>query len=197
MYIEPLEEGKYFHIYNRGVNSEDIFKEHRNYYFFLQQYNMYCSEVFEIFAYALLKNHFHVLVFVKENVWEPRRNGEGMIELNASKQLSHFFNSYAQAINKANNRTGPLFESPFERKLIDDESYLTSMIYYCHHNAQKHGFVKDFKDWEFSSYHDILTNKNSFLACQKVLDWFGNASIFEKAHLSEYQQFDISRFIVE
>ncbi len=197
MYIEPLAEGKYFHIYNRGVNGEDIFKEHRNYYFFLQQYNMYCSKVLETFAYTLLKNHFHLLVFVKENVWEPKRNGEGMITLNASKQLSHFFNSYAQAINKANNRTGPLFESPFERKLIDNESYLTSMIYYCHHNAQKHGFVTDFKDWEFSSYHDILKNKNSFLASQKVLDWFGNASAFEKAHANKNQPFDISRFVVE
>ena len=120
-----------------------------------------------------------------------------MIKLNATKQLSHFLNSYAQAINKANNRTGPLFESPFERKLIDDDSYLTSMIYYCHHNAQQHGFVKDFKNWEFSSYHDILKNKNSLLASQKVLDWFGNASAFEKAHLSEYEQVEINRFIIE
>jgi REP element-mobilizing transposase RayT len=197
MYTEPLTEGEYFHIYNRGVNGEDIFKEERNYYYFLQQYQTYCSDVFETFAYSLPKNHFHLLVYLKENVWEQKRDGEGIIKLNASKQLSHFLNSYAQAINKANNRTGPLFESPFERKLIDDDSYITSMIYYCHHNAQRHGFVRDFKSWEFSSYHDILKNKNSLLASQKVLDWFGNSSAFEKAHLNEEKQVDISRFIVE
>ena len=100
MYIQPLEEGQFFHIYNRGVNGEDIFKEQRNYYYFLQQYNACCSDVFEIYAYALLKNHFHLLVYVKENVEVPKYNGRGSMKLKASKQLSHFFNSYAQSVNQ-------------------------------------------------------------------------------------------------
>jgi hypothetical protein len=190
MYTQPLTEGSYFHIYNRGVNGEDIFKEQRNYFYFLQQYIFYCSDVIETFGYALLKNHFHMLVYVKKNVQVPKYNGNGTLQLNASKQLSHFFNSYAQAINKANNRTGPLFESPFERKLVEDDNYLTALICYCHLNAQKHGFVKDFKDWEFSSYYAILNNNNSFLASQKVLDWFGGVSGFEKAH-------DMKKLIIE
>jgi putative transposase len=193
MYIQPLIEGQYFHIYNRGVNGEDIFKEQRNYYYFLQQYIAYCSDVFETFAYALLKNHFHLLVYVKENVQVPKHNKQGTVQLNASKQLSHFFNSYAQSVNKAYNRTGPLFESPFERKLVDDESYITSVIYYCHYNAQLHGFVKDFKDWEFSSYHAILKNNSTFLAAQKVVDWFGGNTAFEKAH----GKGGIEKFIIE
>ncbi len=197
MYVQPLTEGSYFHIYNRGVNGDDIFKEQRNYYYFLQQYNLYCSDVLETFAYALLKNHFHLLVYVKENVLVSKHNEQGMMKLNASKQLSHFFNSYAQAVNKANNRTGPLFESPFERKLIDDDNYLTSMIYYCHYNAKLHGFVKDFKDWEFSSYHAILKNNNSFLASQKVLDWFGGVVEFEKVHIGRYEESDMEKYIIE
>ena len=197
MYIQPLIEGQYFHIYNRGVNGEDIFKEQRNYYYFLQQYIRYCSDVFETFAYALLKNHFHLLVYVKENVQVSKHNGQGMVKMNASKQLSHFFNSYAQSVNKAHNRTGPLFESPFERKLIDDDSYLTSVIYYCHYNAQLHEFVKDFKDWEFSSYHTILKNDNTFLASQKVLDWFGGRAAFEKMHKDRYNKERTEKFIIE
>jgi hypothetical protein len=197
MYIQPLTEGSYFHIYNRGVNGEDIFKEQRNYYYFLQQYNLYCSDVLETLAYALLKNHFHLLVFVKENVWIPKNSGHGMVQLNASRQLSHFFNSYAQAVNKANNRTGPLFESPFERKLIDNDNYLTSMIYYCHFNAQLHEFVKDFRDWEFSSYYSILENNNNFVASEKVLNWFGEVEAFEKAHEGRYEKNDINKFIIE
>ncbi len=197
MYIQPLLEGKYFHIYNRGVNGEDVFKEQRNYYYFLQQYNLYCSDVLETFAYALLKNHFHLLVYIKENVSVVKNNGRGMIQLNASKQLSHFFNSYAQAVNKAFNRTGPLFESPFERKLIDDDSYLTSMIYYCHFNAQMHEFVKDFRDWEFSSYYSILENNNNFVASEKVLNWFDGAEAFEKAHAGRYGKNDMNKFIIE
>ena len=45
------------------------------------------------------------------------------------------------------------------------------MIYYCHYNARLHEFVKEFKDWEFSSYHTILKNNNSFLKSQKY--WIG------------------------
>ena len=124
MDIQPITEGQYFHIYNRGVNGENLFKEKRNYYYFLEQYKFYCSDILETIAYCLLKNHFHLLVYVKENVEVPRRDGKGMFRLNASKQLGHLFNSYAQSINKAHNRTGPLFESPFERKLVDDEMEL-------------------------------------------------------------------------
>jgi putative transposase len=197
MNIQPLMEGQYFHIYNRGINGEDIFKEQRNYYYFLHQYMAYCSEVMETLAYALLKNHFHLLVYIKENVQVPRHKGHGMIQLNASKQLSHFFNSYVQSINKAGKRTGSLFESPFERKLIDDDSYLTAMVYYCHYNAQLHDFVYDFKEWEFSSYHTIFKNDNSFLASQKVLDWFGGVTPFKKAHENRHYKDDIGKFIIE
>ncbi len=182
MDIQPLIEGQFFHIYNRGVNREDLFKEEKNYSYFLQQYKLYCSDILDTYAYSLLKNHFHMVIHVKENVEVPRKNGEGLFRLNASKQLSHFFNSYAQSINKMYNRTGSLFESPFERKLIDNGEYLTSAICYCHHNPQLHGFVNDFRDWEFSSFHAICNNDNTLVASQKVIDKFGSVVAFEEAH---------------
>ena len=197
MDIQPLIEGQYFHIYNRGVNSEDLFKEERNYYYFLQQYKFYCSDVLETLAYCLLRNHFHLLVYIKENVEVPRKDGQGIFKMNASKQLGHFFNSYAQSINRVHKRTGPLFESPFERKLIDDESYLISMIYYCHHNPQHHGFVKDFRDWEFSSYGSILHNYNTLVATEKVIQLFGDVAAFEKAHSRFLADKELNKYIIE
>ncbi|CAN5193005.1 hypothetical protein BH11BAC5_BH11BAC5_05180 [soil metagenome] len=197
MDLQPLIEGQYFHIYNRGINGENIFKEQRNYYYFLQQYFAYCSDVFETYCYALLKNHFHLLVHVKESVVVAKSNGHGTVHLTASKQLSHFFNSYAQSVNRINKRTGSLFESPFKRKLIDDASYLTTIIYYCHYNAQLHGFVNDFKEWEFSSYHSILKNDDAFLASTKVLNWFGGNVAFEAAHKDRYNKEGMGKFIIE
>ncbi|TWI81454.1 hypothetical protein IQ13_2472 [Lacibacter cauensis] len=194
MLTESLVAGNYYHIFNRGVNSEDLFKEKRNYYYFLQQYQFYCTDVLETYAYALLKNHFHLLVYVKETEAVLRKDGHGVYQPDASKQLSHFFNSYAQSINRAYNRTGPLFESAFKRKLIDDDSYLTSVIYYCHYNAQLHGFVSDFKEWEFSSYHSIVNNNTSFLASSKVTDWFGGRALFEQAHVNTYERKDAAIF---
>ena len=197
MDIQPLTEGQYFHIYNRGVNGEDLFKEERNYPYFLQQYKFYCSDVLETLAYCLLKNHFHLLVYIKENVEVPRKDGQGMFKMNASKQLGHFFNSYAQSINKAHKRTGPLFDSPFERKGVDNESYLTAMIYYCQRNAQHHGFVNDFRQWEHSSYSSITRNDNTMVAAAKVIDRFGSVGAFEDAHSVFLEDKKLNKYIIE
>ncbi len=197
MDIQPIIEGQYFHIYNRGVNGETIFKEKKNYSFFLQQYKFYCSGILDTLSYCLLKNHFHLLAYVKENVEVPRRDGKGMFRLNASKQLGHFFNSYAQSINKANDRTGPLFESPFERKLVDNEDYLLAMIQYCHRNPVHHGFVNDLRDWEFSSYHAILANDNSLVAVPEVIKRFGTLEKFEEAHSNFKRQAELEKYIIE
>jgi putative transposase len=198
METKPLTEGNYFHIYNRGINGENIFKEEANYYYFLQQYKKYCADVFETYSYALLKNHFHLFVYVKEKVIVKRNDGNGEIILNASKQLSHFFNSYAQAINKSFERTGALFESPFKRKIVDNDNYFTSMIYYCHYNAQLHQMVDDnFKDWPFSSYHSIIDNDNNIVVVDKVLKWFGGKEAFIKQHEERYENRKFINFEIE
>ncbi len=198
MNIQSIIEGQYFHIYNRGVNGENLFREEKNYYYFLEQYRYYCADILETLAYCLLKNHFHLLVRVKKNIEIPRTDGkEGTYRLNASKQLGHFFNSYAQSVNKTYNRTGPLFESPFERKLVDDETYLVSMIYYCHRNPVHHGFVSDLREWKFSSYHPIMENDNSIVTASEVIKRFGNISHFEETHKIVSIREEIKKYIIE
>ncbi|MCW5924723.1 MAG: hypothetical protein KIS77_20560 [Saprospiraceae bacterium] len=61
-HTSPMRCGVFYHIYNRGINGEDLFKEERNYAFFLRQYAKYIQPVAETYAYCLLKNHFHLLV---------------------------------------------------------------------------------------------------------------------------------------
>src|SRR5258705_5649267 len=194
MEIQPLLEGQFFHIYNRGINKENLFKEKKNYSFFLQQYEIYCSEVLETYAYCLLKNHFHMVVYVREMAEVPRKDGKGMIRLNASRQLSHFFNSYAQSINKEHGRTGSLFESPFERKLIDDDEYLRAAICYSHLNPQLHGFVNDFTSWEFSSYQAIINNNNRIVATQMVKKLFVGELLFTEAHITAQAEKSLEKY---
>ena len=62
----PLEPGVCYHIYNRGINGETIFREERNYAHFLNLYARHIEPVAETFAYCLLCNHFHLLVRIKE-----------------------------------------------------------------------------------------------------------------------------------
>jgi len=62
----PIEHGKYYHIFNRGNNYEDIFKEKSDYLQFLSLMDIYITSVADIYAWALLGNHFHLLVRIKE-----------------------------------------------------------------------------------------------------------------------------------
>ncbi len=195
--MELLEPGNIYHIYNRGNNGEEIFKEEKNYYYFLQKYKEYCVSVFDTYAYALLKNHFHLMVRVKEKVTIQRTDGNGEIQLDPSKQLSHFFNSYAQSINKAYKRHGKLFEEPFRRKEVENDAYFTSLIYYIHFNAQHHKFVRDFRDWDFTSWHSYMNGDNSFLDKPPVLEWFGNKQHFIDAHLGNADFGNIFHLLLE
>ncbi len=62
----PLEYGKCYHIYNRGINGCDLFRERINYEHFLRLYDKYLLLVADIYAWVLMKNHFHFLVRIKE-----------------------------------------------------------------------------------------------------------------------------------
>lgn len=54
-----------FHIYNHG-NAEDlIFREDKNYSFFLKKYQKYIPPIADTFAYCLLPNHFHFMIKVE------------------------------------------------------------------------------------------------------------------------------------
>lgn len=65
-YYPPLEAGKTYHIYNRGINGTTIFKSDANYRHFLKLYDEHCSCMVDTYAYCLLGNHFHLLVKVKD-----------------------------------------------------------------------------------------------------------------------------------
>ena len=195
--IEQLEAENIYHIFNRGINGEDIFKEKRNYYYFLDKYKEYCSDILETYAYSLLKNHFHLIVKVKDNVIVTRKDGKGEIELNASTQLSHFLNCYAQSYNNAYGRHGKLFEEPFKRKHVNSDSYFTSLITYVHWNPQQHQFVNDFRDWEFTSWHAILGDNETFVAREKVLEWYGSKKHFIDVHMGNVVQSNIEHLMIE
>lgn len=177
----PLEHGKYYHIYNRGNNRENVFIEERNYAHFLKLYAHHIEPVAETFAYCLLKNHFHFLVRIKN----PKGLGDpsGLDKTpDPSQSFSNLFNAYAKAINKAYGRTGSLFQHPFGRIEVDSDAYFLRLVTYIHQNPQKHGFVDDFRDWPYSSYTAHLSTRPTRLRRDDVLGWFNGEAKFVEAH---------------
>ena len=92
------------------------------------------------------------------------------------------FNAYTKAINKAYGRVGGLFQGRFGRIEVTTDSYFTNLIYYIHHNPQKHGLVDDFREWTWSSYGAMLSALPTRMNRPAVLDWFGGAQRFAAYH---------------
>lgn len=183
--IPPLFPDTCYHIYNRGINKENLFKEKSNYHYFLKLYSKYISPIACTYAYCFLKNHFHLLIKTKND--EALRcikhfKKEYTSEQIISMQFSHLFNSYAQAINKQFSRTGGLFETPFRRVEINEESYLIQLIRYIHLNPQKHLFAEDFSQYPYSSYQNLISGKSLILDTETVMKWFGTKEVFKEYH---------------
>jgi putative transposase len=190
----PLLLGVYYHIYNRGTNRQNVFVEPRNYAHFLRLYARYVEPVAETYAYCLLRNHFHLLIRTRT----PDEQAEAFRcqlsgarastalppfePLEPSRQLGTLFNAYAKAINKAYGRTGSLFQHLFGRLLVTSDLYCSRLITYIHRNAEKHGFVTDFRNWPYSSYHALLASRPTHIPRHKVIALFGGAAALAAAH---------------
>lgn len=207
---KSLEFGKYYHIYNRGNNRENLFIEARNYRLFLELYAKYIVPVADTFAYALLRNHFHFIIRVKtveeqlntllaKKTVDPSQpvcnqqeitSGKAALPklLHPSRQFAHLFNAYARTFNNTYRRTGTLFQQPFGRIEITSDRYFRQLVIYIHRNPYKHGFVKDFREWPYSSFHTLLSRKKTLLHRDEVLAWFDNQQGFEFSHIDA--QFD-------
>lgn len=193
----PLEPGCYYHIYNRGNNRERIFREPRNYTYFLKLWKRHISPIAETYAYALMGNHFHALVRIKDHVSAKKKSETSRMN-EAEQHFANFFNAYAKGFNKTYNRTGKLFEERFKKKITTSDAYFTQLIYYIHANPQRHGFICDFREHQHTSYQSLLSEQPTLLMRKNVLDWFGGKTQFEEFHNSLYRKLiDLEHFIIE
>lgn len=62
----PLEAGEFYHIFNRGNAGQIIFPKEKNYPHFLNRLKDYMDNYWQFYAYALLPNHFHLMIKVKQ-----------------------------------------------------------------------------------------------------------------------------------
>ncbi len=201
-----LSPGCYYHIYNRGVDGQDIFIEERNYAYFLTLFTRHVHPIVDTYAYCLLKNHFHLFVRIKspedvelgkyisdfdanptqklstESSSNSGKISENFRVFNPSNQFSKLFNAYAKSINKAYGRTGSLFQHPFQRVIVKDDRQFWNVIRYIHQNPQKHGFVKDFRRWKYSSYQVIPSSRTTMIDRDMVLSYFGGVENFIRTH---------------
>ncbi|GET33619.1 hypothetical protein PbJCM13498_24820 [Prolixibacter bellariivorans] len=196
--IEPIISDRFYHIYNRGINGENLFAGEDNYFHFLRLYDKFIHPIADTYAWVLMPNHFHLLVRIKEekefDFTNPDRasNSIGAPNLTGFQNLSglkppfqHFsnlFNAYTKAFNKRHARHGALFERPFKRKLITDKDYLRQAVMYIHNNPIHHGFCDHPLGYPWSSYAACVSVKPTRLHRKEVLEWFDDRANFIAMH---------------
>ena len=103
----------------------------------------------KILAYALMVNHYHLLVRV------------GIIPL--SVVMHRFLSRYVRYFNDKYDRRGHLFQSRFKSKLCMSNAYLIALFRYIHNNPVEAGLAAAPEAWLWSSYHQYLSAIRSTL----------------------------------
>ena len=186
--MEPLVPGYYYHIYNHANGNEELFLEEKNYDYFLEKIKEHILPVADFYAYCLMPNHFHFLVKIKDDAeiqmlesfpkfqtlekLESLEKVEQITSNFISKQFSNLFSSYTEALNRMYNRKGSLFLKNFKRKKIQDEKYFIRLVNYIHFNPVQDGFVNKPSEWRYSSFNAIVSNKQTLVKRDDVLEWF-------------------------
>lgn len=143
-------EDTYYHVYNRGVNKQDIFKDEQDYTVFLslirryldsksnerqknrQPYPCYAEQV-NLLAYCLMPNHFHLFLY--------QISEDGMTLL-----LKSVSTAYGMYFNKKYRRVGPVFQQRYRAVRIDGDTQLMHITRYIHLNP------RNYTDYIYSSY---------------------------------------------
>lgn len=184
----------YYHIYNRGVNKRDIFRDNYDYSVFLNLLKRYLNDRpaqdkkgriypwlhkdIKLLAFCLMPNHFHLLIYqLKENA--------------IHQLLKNVSGSYTAYFNKKYRRTGPLFQDRYKAAMIQQDEYLQHISRYIHLNP------KLYKSWEFSSLPYYLEkNYAEWIQPKAILDLFNGISEYKK-FLGDYEDYKASLDVVK
>jgi REP element-mobilizing transposase RayT len=172
----------FYHVTCRGNERKEIFRDQgdRNTFFKLLARSLDVFEV-NLLAYALMPNHFHVLVCT------PKAN--------LSEFMRHFNISYTGAFNRKYQRSGHLYQGRYKSFLIDADNYLLEVSRYIHLNPlrikSKEPQEKRWNDLLLSddtSFHGYMKQRNrkEFVHYTMVLNYFGGDN---RKSINEYRKF--------
>ena len=154
----------WYHVMNRGRRHEEIFLDFRDYQAFIDLLKA-VSEMFnaQIAAYALMPNHYHLLL----------RTPEG----NINRIMRHVGGVYTQTFNRRHDHDGQLFRGRYKAILVDEDEYLLGLVRYIHHNPLKAGIVTTLKNYEWTSHKGYLSDDDAWawLYREPVLKRFSNS----------------------
>lgn len=133
----------FYHIYNRGVNKQNIFCDDEDRWNFINLCKKTKLKYDVVFlAFCLMGNHYHLFIHT------PQANLS-----KAMKYIDERFSKYFIRKYKADKKSGHTFMGPYGRRIVQTDRYASTLLAYIHNNPLKDGFVEHPVDYKWSSYN--------------------------------------------
>jgi REP element-mobilizing transposase RayT len=157
--IIPLISGEKYHIYNRGVDKRVVFQDSFDYIRFYQSLAFFntheptqnyklakgnfatdCKKLVKIHAYALLSNHYHILV-------------EQVVDGGISEFIKRVSVGYVGYFNEKYTRSGVLFQGKYKKVLVESDTQYNYLFAYINENHIVHNIGSKREMYHSSSLH--------------------------------------------
>ena len=186
-------ENTFYHVYNRGVESRDIFSDNQDYKTFLSYTKRYLTKTaqnevqprwrsdvvdkLQLVSYCLMSNHFHLLL--------KQKTTDGMTIF-----MKTLMNSYVKYFNQKYKRVGGLFQGVFKAVQIIEEPYLLHLTRYIHLNPlDVNGMTFDRLENYYCSYGEYIGKRNTqWVHTEEILSMFGS-KLIGMDRFSSYKDF--------
>ena len=165
----------WYHVLNRGRRREGIFRDARDYEWFLQTVREACETWhLRLSAYCLMPNHYHLLVQTPNS--------------NLSRCLRHIDGVYTQRFNRRHGHDGPLFRGRYKALLIEADSYLLPLVRYIHRNPIEAGLAESLEDYPWTSHQGYLSSSLKWKWLYREFVW-GMLASNQSARIGAYRKF--------
>ena len=156
--------GVLHHIMGRGIERNKIFINDKDREDFIERLSAMAEEgAMDVYAWALLPNHFHILAKTKNRP--------------LSSSMRKILTGYAVNFNKRHRRYGHLFQNRYKSIVCQEEAYLRELVRYIHLNLLRARIVKDFTGLNRSPWsgHSALMGRveRKWQETEYVLSFFG------------------------
>jgi REP element-mobilizing transposase RayT len=128
---------------------------------------------FHLYAFALMKNHCHLLLEVKG------------VPLSKIMQVLQF--RYTRYFNKRYRKVGHLFQGRYKAILCDKETYLLELTRYLHLNPVRAGMVRDPEEYPWTGHMGYLRKvKENLIDADLVLSQFSRKRSLARKQYREF-----------
>ncbi len=117
-------ENLWYHVYNRGNEKRDVLVSEADNRLFLDVLFTYAAEFHvEIHAYALMVNHFHILLMTRD--------------ANLCRFMHDMLSTFVRRYNKRHERVGHVFQDRYKAIVVDTQEYGMELLRYIHLNPAR------------------------------------------------------------